>query len=598
MANSSILADMPGTTETETGQFTEASLYDPGEAWVNVRDPDYGATYDGSGAMTNAAAVIQAAINDASAAGGGTVLVPAGTYTLTAWVYVKSRVTVQGMPGSLIQNNGGGFRNGSFVTAVAAGADYDIAIRGLTIQDVSPNPATPPSDDPGIISLKFADRVRISENRIYQTGNNTHLYGVKIYAALRDSWITGNHHTLVGDFVYMMAGANDNVEISHNTVRGRRDLSSIPNGISLWGGAKNIRVLSNDVRGIGDEGISVQDCSNVLVEANTVFDCDSSCIDVRGTNHNVTIAGNNVAYSNEGQGCIRVGAFVVNGSLGVPVGVSVTGNTVDATPSVSGGPGIRIEGAEDVCVSGNDVYGTTGTGSGIVVQSTYNTARNVVVSANTVRNLIVGIEIHGCRGCAVDNNVVSGCAGSGIRTYSTAPVRLDITHNKCSRNGRTAAFSSGIEVNVGDRVRIMGNRCWDDQATPTQAFAILVNSAVTNAQIVDNDVSQGGLLIAPWNHANAPVLVRDNRGYTTRARNSVTVPAGATTLSVAHGLNRDIESVNNVRITPRSNLGGLDYWVTDPTPGDGAFTINLSAAAPAGGASFSYEAWSDRMTAY
>lgn len=593
-----ILQDLPSTLQELTGPLAASALYDAGGSEFNVRHPDYGATYDGTGQMTNFGAVCQAAIDDASAAGGGKVVIPAGTYLLgSSKVYVKSNVTLEGLPGSLVKNDGGAFRNGTYLTIAAYGADHDITIRGLTIEDTSLIPGSAPSTSPGIFEFKFTERLRVERNRMYQTGTNPYLYGIHTYSTIRDSWIQNNHHTLAGDLIYLEYGG-DNIDISHNTVRGRRDMGGValvPNGISLWGGGTNIRVAFNDVRGIGDEGISVQACSHVAVIGNYVNDCESACIDVRGTNTNVTVAGNVVGYSTQGQGGIRVMGLT---ALGIPVGVDVVGNTVDATPNGSAGAGIRIDGAEDVVVDANTVYSSSGTGTGIVIHSTQTTARNVNVTNNTARYLTYGIEVQSCVGCSLDNNVAYNCAGPGIRTYNAAPVRLDIMNNRCSRNGRTVAFSSGIEVNVGDRVTIRGNRCWDDQGTPTQAFAILVNSAVTNAQILDNDVSQGGLSIAAYNHANAPVLVRDNRGYVTRAKNSVTVAAGTASLSVSHGMTRDFESVNNVRLTPRTSLGGLDYWVTDPTAGDGAFTINLSANAPAGGISFSYEVWSDRMNAY
>lgn len=597
MANYLILQDLPTTLQELTGPLAVGALYDSGGAEYNVRHPDYGATYDGTGQMTNPGTVFQAAIDDAAAAGGGTVVVPAGTYLLgSSKVYVKSNVTLEGRPGSLIKNNGGAFRNGTYTTISGYGADHDITIRGLTIEDIS-TLGTPPSTSPGLLEFKFVERLRVEKNRFFQSGTNTYLYGIHTYATIRDAWINENHHTLAGDLVYLEYGG-DNIEIADNTVRGRRDMGGValvPNGISLWGGGTNIRVVNNDVRGIGDEGISVQACSHVLVEGNYVNDCESACIDVRGTNNNITVANNVVGYSTQGQGCIRVMGLT---ALGIPVDVTVAGNTVDATPNGSAGAGIRIDGAEDVVVGLNTVYSTSGTGTGIVIHSTQTTARNVAVVNNSTRNLSTGIEIQSCIGCSCDNNAVYNCAGSGIRTYNSAPVRLDIINNRCSRNGRTTTFCSGIEVNVGDRVSLRGNRCWDDQGTPTQAFAILVNNAVTNVQVLDNDVSQGGLSIAAYNHANAPVLVRDNRGYVTRAKNSVTVTAGATTLAVTHGLSRDFESVNNIRLTPRSNLGGLDYWITDPTPGDGAFTINLSAVAPAGGASFAYDVQSERMNAY
>jgi len=59
----------------------------------NVKDSAYGAKGDGT---TNDAPAIQAAIDAANAAGGGTVYLPAGTYLVKAKLELQSNVTLQG----------------------------------------------------------------------------------------------------------------------------------------------------------------------------------------------------------------------------------------------------------------------------------------------------------------------------------------------------------------------------------------------------------------------------------------------------------------------------------------------------------------------
>ncbi|HSU15159.1 right-handed parallel beta-helix repeat-containing protein [Longimicrobium sp.] len=582
-----VLLDTPDLQEME-GPLA-AALYDLGGAVVNALHPDFGAVRDGAGQVTNGTEVLQAAIDFAAAAGGGKVVVPPSVYLLDDWVYVASQVTVEGIPGNHLKVNGCAFRNASFETATDPGTDCDIGLVGLAIEDTSLDPGAEPPDAPGLISLKLVDRMRVERCRIWQTGTNLYLYGIKIYNTVRDSHILHNHHVLCGDFVYMLGGESDNVDIRGNTVRGRRDLNVIPNGISLWFGARRIRVVENDVREIGDEGISVQECSNVLIQGNVVGECDSACIDVRGANTGVDVLGNNCFASNEGQGIIRVSRLSTGG---VPVGVNVVGNVVDATPVSQAGPAIKVDGAEDVTIEANTVFSTSDSGSGISVMGG---ARNVSVSHNTVRAVTIGIEFQGCTACSCIDNYVSGCQQSGIRTNSTAPSRLLIAGNVSSCNGRGAAFRAGIEVPLGDRVRLVGNQCFDDTVPPTQAFSIIVGAAVTNAWILDNDVSQGGLQLAPTAGA---VLVRDNRGYNTKASDSVAVAAGTTTKVVSHGMNRDVDSIRFIYVVPRSSLFGAgSYWITDPTPGDGKFTINLENA-PTADVSFVWGISSERKTTW
>jgi hypothetical protein len=67
-------------------------ILDNGGAVFNVRNPDFGATGNGT---TDDTAAIQAAVNAASAAGGGVVFFPAGTYLATS-VNVMPGVTLEG----------------------------------------------------------------------------------------------------------------------------------------------------------------------------------------------------------------------------------------------------------------------------------------------------------------------------------------------------------------------------------------------------------------------------------------------------------------------------------------------------------------------
>jgi hypothetical protein len=83
-----------GTFKVGTGPSTdpaEKSIEDI--TWRSVKDPRYGATGNGT---TDDTAAIQAAIDAANAAGGGTVYVPQGTYRLTTWLLLKSNVHLIG----------------------------------------------------------------------------------------------------------------------------------------------------------------------------------------------------------------------------------------------------------------------------------------------------------------------------------------------------------------------------------------------------------------------------------------------------------------------------------------------------------------------
>jgi hypothetical protein len=75
-----------------TGPLTTTGVRQMGEGVYNVRA--YGAVGNGT---TNDAAAFQAAIDAATAAGGGTVFVPAGRYLLQAPITIKSQVILKGL---------------------------------------------------------------------------------------------------------------------------------------------------------------------------------------------------------------------------------------------------------------------------------------------------------------------------------------------------------------------------------------------------------------------------------------------------------------------------------------------------------------------
>jgi hypothetical protein len=66
------------------------------------------------------------------------------------------------------------------------------------------------------------------------------------------------------------------------------------------------------------------------------------------------------------------------------------------------------------------------------------------------------------------------------------------------------------------------------------------------------------------------------------ASGSVSVPAGQTTLNVAH---TSVGSIHAVTVTPTGDPGGR-WWISGKTAT--GFTINLQVAAPAGGVGFDY----------
>jgi hypothetical protein len=103
-------------------------------SWTNVKD--YGATGDGT---TDDGAAIQAAINAANAAGGGTVFVPAGTY-LCSGLDLYSNITLAGSGwGSILKQKfqaGDNYYLLSINEGTGGTADPADNITGVTVRDI------------------------------------------------------------------------------------------------------------------------------------------------------------------------------------------------------------------------------------------------------------------------------------------------------------------------------------------------------------------------------------------------------------------------------------------------------------------------------
>jgi hypothetical protein len=94
----------------------------------------------------------------------------------------------------------------------------------------------------------------------------------------------------------------------------------------------------------------------------------------------------------------------------------------------------------------------------------------------------------------------------------------------------------------------------DIQATKTQNIGI--NEGYGNYNLIVNNYVAGNLGpgIAKY---GANTKVKNNIGYVTENSGTATIPAGATSVTVAHGL---AATPSKVLVTPRANIGSV--WVS------------------------------------
>jgi hypothetical protein len=263
--------------------------------------------------------------------------------------------------------------------------------------------------------------------------------------------------------------------IHHNRAEGTRG-NFVCFGTAGNTGVGNVRVDHNVVSNATGFGVALGGgggaARGALIDHNTFIMPDSreNIVDLALWTDTVTSA-NTITSGSCDSGCAAIGD-------GPPADrAKVIDNRITANPALNSDTGIVL-GGSDVLISGNTVSGAGS--AGIVI---------LVLKALTVRRV------------RVENNVVKNCSVAapglhpGIDTYI--------------EDGGIGTLSDVV---------IKGNRSYDDQPSPTQAWGIGIgaygqSTGYANITVQGNDLRRNkaaGLL----NHATSPTgfVIRDNRG--------------------------------------------------------------------------------------
>lgn len=180
-----------------------------GTAWFSVKDPTYGCKGNGTADDTTG---FQAAIDAAGAAGGGVVLVPPGTYNISAALTMTSAgVTIQGVGSPIIQSTSG---SANLFTASASRLEW----RNLRLKV---------ADSVGANSTGYAIALATGSNfpRVYEcTINNfisadTYQFARGIHAVNVDSAIIrGNNIQATTHAIRFDTATSSNCKIQDNVV--------------------------------------------------------------------------------------------------------------------------------------------------------------------------------------------------------------------------------------------------------------------------------------------------------------------------------------------------------------------------------------------
>jgi len=340
-------------------------------------------------------------------------------------------------------------------------------------------------------------------------------------------------------------------------------------GIEIKSSYNEVTNCYIEIRYAHSDGMTIWKPRNT-VKGNIIYDVlsdsgTSACIEIKGTgegNENIIVANQIFGNGTDGGIAVEHGSsnIVANNRIQSKFqAIRVTGyggvrpyhNVVANNVIVSGSYGIFVYYAHDTIVTNNSVIGTRKY-AGIRVEGKSSTEMfdDIIITGNSVQNSAwEGIKVQYIRHVIVKGNLIKN-SGQGSSTYNY-----------------------GISLNCVNDAIISANRCYDDQDTKTQSYGIYIDSQCSEIQVFYN-ILTNNKLGAVLNEAADTVFCK-NKGFVTENSGEVTIPADSTYVDVTHGL--DITpDINKIRITPKDNLNGRDYWISDVN--SSTFRINISSS--------------------
>lgn len=422
--------------------------------WSPVGDVTLGHWGAVSGAATNIGPLLQSAVDFAQAVGGGAVYVPAGTYTISTTVTLRSKVAVRGvgMPTLRLGAAVRMFHGTSITDAEVSGFAVDgnaratgsiIRLENTTRCRVLLNTLTGcPSSDNGSIHLfgtSSEDNVIAGNSVSASVGNAIGVIG----SGCRRNRVDANTIDACGGFgVFVAGGAH------RNTITRNRTIS---NGIELVGvtaGSNHNIIANNHAEGCGDNGISITGNYNVA-SGNHCYANNLTGLFLYGSFNTAT---GNVCMRNGQSGGALSGIAIQPVFGGAGQYNTVTGNVCDDDqPSMTQTNSLRIMssaysawGAGQVVAIGN--YRVSGVRIYKAATAGTTGATSPTHTTGTVSDGNVSWEAVGAfRGAVADvsHNVVMG----NVFGRSTGPEVLDQQPAPPAAIPMRASLAAGLTVN-------------------------------------------------------------------------------------------------------------------------------------------------------
>lgn len=409
LAGGSVLGTLALSGMTDNAAAAPMTANGPGDLY-DVTQAPYNATGDGS---TPDDAAIQAAIDAAAAAGGGTVFLPAhGTYALSARLAVASNVTLAS----------GRQRAKIVLTSGFTGAE---ALRLNNVDNVT------------LLNLDIDCADQSMNFAIYLLGGCSNV----LFDGVRVSRI---QNVTPGEAVRISGGSD--IQIL------RSQFTSVYKGIAVHGDVERLLIERCDFSHISHVGVQVQGLhpqggAQTRTQHTTIQHCRFSSMIRIGNG-----VGYPIYYTCAGQTVHRHARVLYNEVIG-------NGKPFVRADSSSGGGNadlIALYDVEDGLVHGN--LATLGGDAGVSLDR----SRRIIITENTTTDCnTVGINVYQSDDVTVVGNQV-------LNNYRDFEGEL----NPQDRGGIRVTARSG---QYSSYVTIAGNRCSDTQVTKTQDYGIYVD---------------------------------------------------------------------------------------------------------------------------
>jgi parallel beta-helix repeat protein len=479
----------------------------------------YGADYRADG--TSDEDEINAAITAANSAGGGTVYLMEGTYTIDGEINMLSNINLSGAGNNTVITLANGFNTTIDIFDVIS--DNNVTLQNFTINGNNANQS-------GVIIQRGIATGLTSSDLLVQNVRIFNMENEGIY--LNESGGGGSH--IIKDSVIETNGtfgiyiASPENIVSNNTVR-----SNTQAGIAV---ANSINTIE----------------SNYL-ESNGVSTTTGD-ISVSGSNN--TIVGNTIYNS------FDAGIITVSGSY-----ATITGNTIIDSQDY----GIYLNGDYST-VTGNVIKNSTN--EGIYINTV---ADNTTVSSNSIDSSgSSGISLRSSSNASVIGNTITNSDVSGIFVRSSGSGHK-ISDNRIANSGIVTTTADGIELDslaTSNGIEITNNNITDTAGT---GYAIDIEAAGYNNTYLSGNIFSG-TGATTINDAGTNTIYA-NQATTAGGLNTTFRQANSTTAFAVQ--NAAGASILNVDTTARSGSGGNLIKIGNSTGTDGDTTIFVVDSATA-----------------